>query len=401
MRNGVLKLNNPADNWENASPLGCGSIGLMVYGGICEERLSFNEETIWAGGPRETFVPGYMNKLRTLREMFLEGRRLEAERWAHANFEDAFFEIDSYEAAGEFFVTVHGDVEATDYKRNLDLEKGVLNIGYLSGGKEYSREYFVSHPAKLVCMKIDCDPENPVSFDFKRENVESITISGTVDGVRGDAYCAVAVGDEKFRFSFIVKTDGNPEPGEDGSFVLSSATYAEIYVSIVTSFSDPGLDTDRYLANADKGYETLKKEHIEDFSAIMERSDVELGEEEPSLEKMTVSERLERLASDECAEDHGLLSLYFNFGKYLLVSSSREDTFPANLQGVWSDGIKAPWNSDYHTNINLQMNYWHACSCNLLECMDPYFDLLKRICANGRETARTHYGCRGSVLHHN
>ncbi|MBQ6677253.1 MAG: glycoside hydrolase family 95 protein [Clostridia bacterium] len=401
MRNGILKLRNPADNWENASPLGCGSIGLMVYGGVREERLSFNEETIWAGGPRETYVPGYMDKLRTLRKMFLEGRRLEAERWAHANFENAFFEIDSYEAAGELFVAVHGDVEFENYHRFLDLEKGVLNVGYSAGGKDYSREYFVSHPSKLVCMKIDCDPENPVSFDFKRENVESITISGTDDGVRGDAYCAVAVGDEKFRFSFIVKTDGNPEPGEDGSFVLSSATYAEIYVSIVTSFRDPGLDTDRYLANAEKGYETLKKEHMEDFSAIMERSDVELGEADPALEEMTVSDRLARLSADESAEDPGLISLYFNFGKYLLVSSSREDTFPANLQGIWSDGIKAPWNSDYHTNINLQMNYWHAEVANIQECCGALFTYMNEVLLpGGRKVARENYEAEGTVVHH-
>ena len=171
MRNGILKLRNPADNWENASPLGCGSIGLMVYGGVAEERLSFNEETIWAGGPRETYVPGYMDKLRTLREMFLEGRCLEAERWAHANFEDAFFEIDSYEAAGELFVTVHKDQKAEGYERFLDLSKGVLNVSYSVGGKKYSREFFVSHPAKLVCMKIGCDPETPSAFVYKRENV--------------------------------------------------------------------------------------------------------------------------------------------------------------------------------------------------------------------------------------
>ncbi len=401
MRNGILKLRNPADNWENASPLGCGSIGLMVYGGVREERLSFNEETIWAGGPRETYVPGYMDKLRTLREMFLEGRCLEAERWAHANFEDAFFEIDSYEAAGEMFVAVHGDGEPGNYKRYLDLEKGVLNVCYSVGGKDYSREYFVSHPAKLVCMKIDCDPENPVSFGFKRENVESITVSGTDGGVRGDAYCAVAAGDEKFRFSFIVKTDGSSEPREDGSFVLSGATYAEVYVSIVTSFRDPGLDTDRYLENARKGYEALRKEHIEDFSAIMERSDVELGEDDPAIEEMTVSERLERLSADEHAEDTGLLSLYFNFGKYLLVSSSREDTFPANLQGVWSDGIKAPWNSDYHTNINLQMNYWHAEVANIQECCGALFTYMNEVLLpGGRKVARENYETEGTVVHH-
>ena len=402
MKNTLLKLKNPADNWENASPLGCGSVGLMVYGGVAKERLSFNEETIWAGGPRETFVPGYMDKLRTLRKMFLEGRCLEAERWAHANFEDAFFEIDSYEAAGELFVKLHNNGESTEYKRTLDLENGLLNVEYSLDGKDFRREYFVSHPAKLACMRIECDPDSDVTFEYKRENIESITLLGTDDGIKGDVYCSVAVGDEKFRFSFVVKTDGESKPEEDeGAFTISGATYAEVFVSVVTSFRDPGLDTDKYLANAEKGYEAIKAEHVSDFSAIMERSAAELGKEDPELDEMTVSERLARLSEDESAEDPALFSIYFNFGKYLLVSSSREDTFPANLQGVWSDGIKAPWNSDYHTNINLQMNYWHAEVANISECCGALFTYMNEcLLPGGKKVARENYEAEGLVVHH-
>ncbi|MBR7032357.1 MAG: glycoside hydrolase family 95 protein [Clostridia bacterium] len=401
MRNGILKLNNPADNWENASPLGCGSIGLMVYGNVRTERLSFNEETIWAGGPRDTFVPGYMDKLRTLREMFLENRCLEAERWAHANFEDAFFEIDSYEAAGELFADLHGDVDFDNYQRNLDLSAGILRVDYSVKEKKYSREYFVSHPAKLVCMKIGCDPETDASFRYKRENVDEIETHETADGIRMDVLSSTAVGEEKFRFSLAVKTDGKASGSDDGSFTLSGATYAEIFVSIVTSFRDPTLDTDKYLLNAEKGYDVLRSEHVSDFSAIMERSDVELGEEDPALEEKTVSERLARLSADENAEDPGLISLYFNFGKYLLVSSSREDTFPANLQGVWSDGIKAPWNADYHTNINLQMNYWHAEVANIQECCGALFTYMNEVLLpGGRKVARENYEAEGVVVHH-
>lgn len=401
MRNRLLILSNQADNWENASPLGCGSIGMMVYGTVGEERLSFNEETIWAGGPRDTFVPGYMDKLRTLRKMFLEGKCLEAERWAHANFEDAFFEIDSYEAAGELFVKVHGNAKPENYSRIIDLQNGVLNVGYTVGGRNFSREYFVSHPARLACAKIECDPDAETVFTFKRENVTECLFDRTDDGFKGDFTAKTAVGDNKFRFSFIVRTDGEVKDVSGSSFTLGGASYAETYVSIVTSFRDEELDTQKYLRRVREGYEALRSEHVADFSRIMNRSDVALGEPDGAIEEMSVSERLERLSSDENAEDPGLVSLYFNFGKYLLVSSSREDTYPANLQGVWSDGIKAPWNSDYHTNINLQMNYWHAEVANISECTGALFTYMNEcLLPGGKKVARENYEAEGTVVHH-
>ena len=402
MRNSLLKLFNQADNWENASPLGCGSIGLMVYGTVPEERLSFNEETIWAGGPRNTFVPGYMDKLRTLRKMFLEGRRLEAERWAHANFEDAFFEIDSYEAAGELFIRTNADGEPDDYKRILDLKNGILNVSYTLRGEKFEREYFVSHPAKLVCMKIGCDSSSTVSFAYRRENINEASIRPVPNGVYGDIISKTAIGDHKFRYSFTVRTDGRVSIAKTGTeFALTGATYAEVFVSIVTEFRDPSLDTGRYLSNAEKGYDALKAEHAADFSNITDRSDIELGKPDEELETAAVSSRLSRLCKDENAKDPGLLSLYFNFGKYLLVSSSREDSYPANLQGVWSDGLKAPWNSDYHTNINLQMNYWHAEVAAIPECCDALFTYMNEcLLPGGRRVARENYQAEGTVVHH-
>ncbi len=374
----------------------------MVYGGVREERLSFNEETIWAGGEKDTFVPGYMDKLSTLRNMFLEGRCLEAERWAHSNFEDAFFEIDSYEAAGELFITSEEEGNASDYERRLDLRDGILDIKYSIGENRRTREYFVSHPAKLACMRFTCSADTPLKFEYKRENITDSTVKQVEGGVRYDHTGITATGEHRFRFSYVVRSDGKFDcDGNGRTFTLSGASYAEVCVSIVTAFRDPELDTDRYLKNAFKGFDALKTEHAADFSSIVDRTDVCLGKTDESLEKKAVSDRLSRISGDENAEDAGLFSLYFNVGKYLLVSSGREDTYPANLQGVWSDGLKSPWNSDYHTNINLQMNYWPSEVADLPECSASLFNYMNEcLLPGGRKVARENYEATGTVVHH-
>ena len=402
MNNHVLKLKNEAVNWENASPLGCGSLGLMAYGTVGEERLSFNEETIWAGGPQDTYVEGYADKLKIIRQMFLEGKCVEAEKWAHANFEDSFFVVKSYEAAGELFIKLHSDGSYDNYGRNLDLNHGILNVTYEKSGRSFKREYFVSHPAKLVCSKIDCDPDEVTEITFRRENVVDKKSVATDDGARIDITCVTASGDHRFKYSLLVKTDGKVGFGENGiSLCVAEANYAEIYVSVVTAFRDPELNTDKYLKNVEKGYDVLRAEHISDFSDIMSRSEVEFEPTDPELTEMPINERLARLANDGDAVDEDLVSLYFRFGKYLLVSSSRSDTYPANLQGVWSDGLEAPWNSDYHTNINLQMNYWPAEVANISDCCGALFTYMNEcLLPGGKKVARENYGAEGTVVHH-
>ena len=402
MNNHVLKLKNEAVNWENASPLGCGSLGLMAYGTVGEERLSFNEETIWAGGPQDTYVEGYADKLKIIRQMFLEGKCVEAEKWAHANFEDSFFVVKSYEAAGELFIKLHSDGSYDNYGRNLDLNHGILNVTYEKSGRSFKREYFVSHPAKLVCSKIDCDPDEVTEITFRRENVVDKKSVATDDGARIDITCVTASGDHRFKYSLLVKTDGKVGFGENGiSLCVAEANYAEIYVSVVTAFRDPELNTDKYLKNVENGYDVLRAEHISDFSDIMSRSEVEFEPTDPELTEMPINERLARLANDGDAVDEDLVSLYFRFGKYLLVSSSRSDTYPANLQGVWSDGLEAPWNSDYHTNINLQMNYWPAEVANISDCCGALFTYMNEcLLPGGKKVARENYGAEGTVVHH-
>ena len=402
MKEYILKLKTEAQFWENASPIGAGSIGAMVYGGVAGERYCLNEESIWNGGPMDTHITDYYDKFIYIRKLFLTEGPAAAEEWAMANFKNYFFEVKSYEYAGDFSIDVHNDSEVTSYERLLDLKRGILTINYERYGKKYHRESFASHPARLVCTRIECDPTERVKFSFNRENVTSKVID--VDDKNGkmlfDMHCTTADGNNPFRVTVKIETDGLLQQWWDDVY-LFNATYAYAYVSIVTSFRDPELDTMKYISNADRGFEALKEEHIADFSGIMGRSDIVFGEEDKAIEALSVGSRLRRLSTDDEAVDRGMISLYFQFGKYLLVSSSREDTLAANLQGLWVTGLKSPWNSDYHTNINLQMNYWPAESANIAECTYGLFNYINDTLIEGaRKVARDNYKCRGAVVHH-
>ncbi len=400
MKDYILKIKNEAHNWENASPIGAGSIGAMLYGGIAEERISYNEETVWDGEEMDTFVPDYREKLETIRQYFLDGKLYEGEKWAYDNFDENFFEIKSYEAAGELLINMHRDGECSGYERFIDLKRGIFTVSYEKYGKKYFRESFASHPARLVCTHMTCDPDMKGAVSFARENIKKCEISIHGQEATMNYVCATASSGNLFKFTVKLVTDGVFERmDETVGYVGASNLY--IYVSVVTAFRDPSLDTMKYISEASRGYDELKREHIDDFSAIMNRSDIAIGEENKEIDNMSVGARLKRLTVDSSAEDPGMIGLYFQFGKYLLVSSSREDTYPANLQGLWSDGIEAPWNADYHTNINLQMNYWPSDVANIQETADALFSYMNdNLLPGGRRVARENYKAGGAVVHH-
>lgn len=399
MRDYYLKLNNEAHNWENAYPVGAGSIGAMIYGNTACERLSLNEETIWNGDKQDTYIPGYMDRMRHIRELLLDEKPDEAEAWAFENFNDIFRVIKSYESAGELFIDIHGDSENDFYERVLDLKRGLLEISYEKDGTPYKREFFASHPARLVCMRMDTDPTRRAVLSFKREHIESRNCYAVDDSTAMlDLVCTTADGLHRFRVTVMLKTDGKIF-STWGDIVVENSKRLELYVAMVTGFRDSEMNTEKLLAAVTRGYDELRREHIEDFSAIMSRSDIVFNGE--SADELNVAKRLRRLSLDDNACDAGLVSLYFQFGKYLLVSSSREDTYAANLQGVWSDGLESPWDSDYHTNINLQMNYWHCESANIGECAGGLFNYMNEcLLPGGRRVARENYEAGGAVVHH-
>ena len=388
----ILHLANPAVNWENVTPTGSGRLGMAVYGHVATEQLRF----IWSGSPMNTKVEGYREILDKTRALYLADHEWEADQYANEAMKDCFFHIQSYEYAGEVTVALHDDDACENYRRDLNLTHGVAAVCYDKDGVSYRREAFCSHPAGLACARFTATAPFAAKIAFRRENLDRLTYQRD----HLTALCHTAVGDNKFTLTTRVVTDGRTSADAHG-IAVSDATYVILYTAIATAFryDDMTSAIAAMLSKSEAGWDALVQAHIADFSAIMERTDIRLGDD--SLDDMPLDKRLERLKNDPDAEDAALVSLYYQFGKYLLVSSSREDSLPANLQGVWSEGLRAPWNSDYHTNINLQMNYWPAEEAGLTESVTSLFGYMNDyLLPGGKRVAEENYGARGMVVHH-
>ena len=395
MNSYTIYLANPAYEWENASPIGCGRLGAMLYGTVNTERLQLNEEHIWAGDPMEIDAEGFREKLDTVRDILRAGKS--ADDKAKELLEPYFRRVCSYETAGELLLDTGKGDDCTDYARRLDLCRGVVGVTYKQNGVTYTRTAFASHeagPRGAVVLHLTADRAASVSFtaSYVREGgMESVSAEGCQLIGRGKT----AVGDHGFevRVRFDV-TGGTIAANGDGTVTVKDADSVTIVI---------GIECGKEIVLPEEDYETLLAAHTADFSAIMGRADIAYDYDE-ALDEIPANERLARVKAGET--DAGLVNLYFQFGRYLLLSSSRPDkegngALPANLQGVWNGYLKAPWGSDYHTNINLQMNYWHAESANLSECALPLFDYINNyLLPGGMRVAKDFYHCRGAVLHH-
>ncbi|MGN1345720.1 MAG: glycosyl hydrolase family 95 catalytic domain-containing protein [Eubacteriales bacterium] len=397
MKNTLLHTDFPAPNWEQSTVVGNGHAGMSVYGTVAAERISLNEESIWSGGPMNTRVEGFAEKLQHIRQLFLEGREYEADCWASENMSDCFHRILPYEYAGELSIGLHGDGDCTAYRRDLDLEHGVAAVSYERDGTSWKREFFASYPSGLLCARFTAGRAFDAVLTFTREHIVKLDVRDT-DFI---AECETAEGGNRFAVYVRVVTDGNA--AADGEAIrITDANFVELYTGIFTAFKYDDLRSASaaVMLRADRGWDTLRAEHTADFASMMNRSELTLDGDD-MLNEWSVGERIRRLRENPEAEDPALLSLYWNFGKYLLISSSRPGTLPANLQGVWSTGLTPPWNADYHTNINLQMNYWQAEEAGLGDCVQPLFDYMNNyLLPGGERVARESYGVHGMVVHH-
>ena len=397
MKNTLLHTNFPAPNWDQTTVVGNGHSGMSVYGIVSAERVSLNEETIWSGGPMDTKIDKYDEKIAHIRKLFLEGREYEADCWASANMDDCFNRIKAYEYAGELGVKLHADEECTAYRRDIDLENGVAAVSYEKDGTWWKREFFASFPSGLLCAKFSAGRAFDAEVAFTREHIVKLDVRD------GDiiADCETAEGGNRFSVYMRIRTDGAAK-ADGASIRITGANSIEVYTGIFTAFKydDICSASAAVMLRADRSWDDLLAEHTADFSAIMNRSTLTFDGDD-ALNELSVGERIGRLRDDPAADDPALLSLYWNFGKYLLISSSRPGTLPANLQGVWSTGLTPPWNADYHTNINLQMNYWQAEQVGLGDCVEPLFDYMNNyLLPGGERVARENYGVNGMVVHH-
>ena len=386
-----IYLNNPADGWENATPIGCGKLGAMAYGIPGRDRVQLSEEKIWAGCERDLTIPDFRDKLEKLRELLIADKGAEADEWAFANMKNDFNRVSSYETAGDLTVETgdtDSDGEVSGYRRCLNLTSGSCEVAYNRGERGFLREYFASYPDNIIGIKYSgLLRERTVKAGWERENVKKISLDGnimrieasTADGLHGFTVLVkiLTAGTLLFREDAVEITGA-----DEIAFIITAATESDPVLPLCECWNE------------------LKKRGEDDHAALMERSDINLGEnDEKGLDDLTVHERLQRVRDGKT--DGGLLGIYYQFGRHLMVGSSRPGTLPANLQGVWNGYMNAPWNSDYHTNINLQMNYWPVESTNLSECALPLFDYMNsNLLEPGKITAKVNYRCNGTVTHH-
>ena len=396
MKNHIIKLTTPAENWEHASPIGGGSFGAMIMGNTDCEKIYLSEESIWSGTERDTTIKDFPERVNTMRKMYLDGKITELDPWAEEHLGEGIETIKSYEYAGLLSLDFEDKTPATEYHRNLLLNTGISEITYKKGDNAIVQTAFCSYPYELTVVKLTS--ALPISFtlSLEREHTESVTFLNDLLLLRAKTSC----GNHRFAVAIKIETEGTIEE-KNGKVTVSEAVDTVLYISVATEFKfgqrfeEVALDL---LSEAE--YDDIKEGHEEDFSSLFNRSDIDF-QSKKSVERMPTDQRLERLKKGADKDDDGLLALYFAFGKYLLISSSREDTLPANLQGVWVEKLQNPWNSDYHTNINLQMNYWLPEVANISECHTALFEYMNNfLLESGKRTAKENYNCRGTVLHH-
>ncbi|HWT74186.1 MAG TPA: glycoside hydrolase family 95 protein [Mobilitalea sp.] len=392
-----LYYTKPATQWEETLPIGNGNLGAMIWGGSTLEQLGLNEDSLWSGYYHDKNNPNAFRYLEKARELIQNGNYPMAEELIREHMLGEYNE--SYLPLGNLLFHFQHSAEITDYERILDIDHSIAAITYTADGNRYNREYFASYPSKDIFIKFTCDKpimNLSVAFEsqFKNETIftrDNIKIMGKcpehVDPNYINSLNPVIQGEKGIEYDAELKvlfSDGSVTANNESLQISNASTVIFAFHAVKASDFDAAMD-----------YDQIKAMHMKDYKAIYDKVDLYLGEQID----IPTDERLERLRQGE--KDNGLFALYFQYGRYLLISSSREGSLPANLQGIWSWDFRAPWSSNWTTNINTQMNYWLAQSCNLKECMPPYFDFLKKICKEGKKTAKSHYNCRGFVHHHN
>ena len=397
-----LWYEQPAKNWEEALPVGNGRLGAMIAGSPDQETIWLNEDSIWSGKPLNRINPDAKKYLPYIREMIRQGNIANAESLSLKALAGTPNSERAYQSAGELYIKFKNGGEWHNYRRALDLNKGISTVQYVVDGTKYKREMFASFPEQVMVLHMKAEGKGTLDFCCHLERchnrtdevwAQENTIGFVVDGGKGIS----------FSVQLAVYTDeGDVYPiGEH--LLVEGAKEAVIYINIETSFREKKFKEvcrEKISRAAEQEWEKCRDTHVKDFIEISERMRLTLGAENQQKADLTSTDkRLEAIKNGE--EDPALYALYFQYGRYLLLSSSRGNSLPANLQGIWNNSLTPPWDSKFTININTEMNYWIAESGNLSECHLPYFNFLKRLCENGRKTAWEMYGCKGSVAHHN
>jgi len=415
-QNGELKLwyDKPAKLWVEALPIGNGRLGAMVFGDPTNEVIQLNENTVWAGQPNRNDNLDAKEALPVVRKLIFDGKYKEAQDLVNQKIISKTSHGMSYQPVGNLKLNFPGHDSYSNYYRELDIEKSVASSRYSQNGVNFSTKVFSSFPDQAIIARISADKAGSINFSasmerptakdkiptckVKANGSNELILSGITsdqEGVKGAV---------QFIAKVRIVTNGGTVSATDTSLNVNNADMATIYISMATNFNNyhdiSGNANERatsYLQNAlKKNYEQALKDHIADYQSYFKRVNLDLGVTD-SIKNPT-DKRIEQFAK---GNDPQLVSLYFQFGRYLLISASRPGGQPANLQGIWNDQLNPPWDSKYTVNINAEMNYWPSENTNLTELNEPFIQMVRELGQTGRQTAKDMYGARGWVVHHN
>ncbi len=399
----VLWYQKPAEAWTDALPIGNGRLGAMVFGGVERERIQLNEETLWDGGPRDTNNPNALEALPKVQQLLFDDKNEEATKLAGETMLGVPERIKSYQSLGDLFLEFSHDGDPTEYRRELNLNTGIAKTTYRCGDVNFSREVFATAVDNLIVVRIESGTAGQLAFDIAITREQDATVEAIAANIlRLDGQC----GNDGMHFSVYlqVQIEGGKVQSENDQLAVRDANRVTLLLAAATSYinqndasGSPHALCEGHLTDIDaKSYRTVRADHIADHQDLFQRVHLDLGTTDAA--NLPTDERLEAVKAG--VSDPELVVLYFQYGRYLMMGSSRPGCLPANLQGIWNEHMNAPWNSDFHTNINLQMNYWVPEICNLAECHIPLFDYMETLVGPGSRTAKNHYGANGWVVHH-
>jgi len=403
-----LWYDKPAAKWEEALPVGNGRLGAMVFGGLATERLQLNEGTLWAGGPYDPVNPEARAALPEARRLIAEGRYKEADALLSAKVMARPLHQMPYQTVGDLLLAFPETGAPADYRRELDLDTATASVSYTHEGVRFTREVFASAPDNVIAVRLTADKPGRISLVASMKTPMAATVTtaegdtlvmrgrgGDADGIKGRL-------DYEARVK-VLATGGQVSAGAD-AVTVAGADKVTLLITAATSFKrfddvsgDPTrLTTETLAAALKKPFAELREAQLADHQRLFRRVALDLGQTEAM--KLPTDVRIARFHE---GNDPQLAALYYQYGRYLLISCSRPGGQAANLQGLWNDSTNPPWGSKYTININTEMNYWPAESGNLAECVDPLVSMIEELAASGARTAQAQYGARGWVAHHN
>ena len=411
----TLWYDEPASEWVEALPVGNGRLGAMIYGRTSEEIIQFNESTLWTGQPHDYSHQDAHEVLDELRKLLWDGKQDEAHKLANEKFMSKPLGQLSYQPFGDILINFPGHDSIGDYKRRLDLDEAISTVSYSVQGVEYTREVFVSHPDQAIFVKIESSEKGKLEFSVELQSPHQqhdiqvhenqVILTGKADEykqTRGDQ----AYPESEVRFEArlrVINEDGNLNSGQN-KIEISGASSVTLQLVGATNFvnyqdisADPTAGCTDYLSAIDKrSYDQIKSDHKADHQQLFNRVSIDLGDS--TISGRTTDQRLATFKEDE---DPSMVALLYQYGRYLLIASSRPGTQPANLQGIWNDRLTPSWDSKYTININTEMNYWLAEMTNLSELATPLHQMVKDLSMTGQQVAKEHYNQGGWVAHHN